>query len=57
VIISAFKEQLDKEAVDEVLTRLHFASDARAEQLDVQTLLMLSEAFRVKVLEAQDARE
>jgi 16S rRNA (adenine1518-N6/adenine1519-N6)-dimethyltransferase len=57
VIISAFKEQLEKEDVDEVLTRLRFGPDARAEQLDVETLLMLSEAFRIKVAEVQGTRE
>lgn len=57
VIVSAFKEQLEKEDVDEVLTRLRFGPDARAEQLDVETLLMLSEAFRIKVLQVRGTNE
>jgi 16S rRNA A1518/A1519 N6-dimethyltransferase RsmA/KsgA/DIM1 with predicted DNA glycosylase/AP lyase activity len=57
VIVSAFKEQLEKEDVDEVLTRLRFGPDARAEQLDVETLLMLSEAFRIKVSQVRGTNE
>jgi 16S rRNA (adenine1518-N6/adenine1519-N6)-dimethyltransferase len=57
VIVSAFKEQLEKEDVDEVLTRLRFGPDARAEQLDVETLLMLSEAFRIKMSQVRGTNE
>ncbi|HTN76697.1 MAG TPA: 16S rRNA (adenine(1518)-N(6)/adenine(1519)-N(6))-dimethyltransferase RsmA [Pirellulaceae bacterium] len=52
VVLSALKDRLDKPAVDEVLQQLGFGADARAEQLDVATLLTLSEALRQKVLSA-----
>lgn len=51
VVISAFKDQLEKSDVDEVLGRLGLGADARAEQLDIDRLLELTEAFRTKIRE------
>jgi len=48
VLLSAFKGRLEKPDVDEVLNAMGFAPDARAEQLDVETILALCEAFRAK---------
>lgn len=49
VTISAFKDKLDKAAVDEVLVAQQLGPDARAEQLDVDTMLRLCEALRAKL--------
>lgn len=49
VVLSAFKNQLDKPAVDEVLANLQLGSDARAEQLDVDTMLVLCDLLRAKL--------
>lgn len=51
VMISAFKDQLTKPQVDEVLQPLGHGPDARAEQLDVSAILKLCEAFRAKLAE------
>ncbi len=51
VVISAMKGKLDKPAVDEVLTGMQLESNARAEELDVATVMELSEAFRCRLLE------
>ena len=51
VVISAMKDKLDKAAVDEVLTGMKLGSNARAEELDVATVMELSEAFRCRLLE------
>jgi 16S rRNA (adenine1518-N6/adenine1519-N6)-dimethyltransferase len=49
VVISAFKDRLTKEAVDEVLASMGLGHDARAEQLDVETMLALSEKVRERL--------
>ena len=49
VAISAFKEQLSKSEVDEVLASQELHAQARTEQLSVERLLDLCEAFRAKV--------
>jgi 16S rRNA (adenine1518-N6/adenine1519-N6)-dimethyltransferase len=46
VLVSALAERLDKPAIDALLAEFNFPTDARAEQLDVQTLIALSEAVR-----------
>ena len=51
VAISAFKGQLEKAHVDEVLIALGHGPDARTEQLDVAAMHALSEAFRQKLIE------
>lgn len=51
VAVSAFKGQLQKPDVDDVLAKLNHGPDARSEQLDVAAMQQLSEAFRQKVIE------
>lgn len=48
VVLSAFKERLEKPDVDSILNNMGFAPDVRAEQLDVETILALCEALRAK---------
>ena len=45
-LISAVKNQLDKSAVDEILAKMDLGPTARAEQLDVERIMELCEAFR-----------
>jgi len=49
VVISAFKGRLNKAAVDDVLQRMQLGADARAEQLDVATMLKLCDLLREKL--------
>jgi 16S rRNA (adenine1518-N6/adenine1519-N6)-dimethyltransferase len=49
VILGAFKRHLSKADVDEILLQCELAADTRAEQLDVTTMLALSEAVRARV--------
>ncbi len=51
VAISAFKDQLSKPQVDEVLQEMALGADARTEQLDIQRMQTLCELFRQKVIE------
>jgi len=51
VAVSAFKNQLEKPDVDDVLSRLGYGADVRSEQLDIDSMLVLSEAFRQKVIQ------
>ena len=51
VAVSAFKGQLEKAHVDEVLVALGHGPDARTEQLDVTAMQTLSEGFRQKLIE------
>ena len=56
VAVAAFKGQLEKSEVDEVLGSMGFGADARTEQLDIATMQKLCEAFRQKLKsKAQDA--
>ncbi len=48
-LLGAFKNRLDKPAVDAVMDQLGFGPDTRAEQLDVETMIRLSEAMRQRV--------
>ena len=50
-IIAAMKQYLSKEEVDEVIAPMEFKSDTRTEQLDVATLLQLTELIRARVPE------
>ena len=50
VAVSAFKGQLSKPEVDEVLARLSINADARTEQLTMAELQTLCEAFRQQVI-------
>jgi 16S rRNA (adenine1518-N6/adenine1519-N6)-dimethyltransferase len=47
-IVAAFKGVLDKPEVDEILTEMQLGDDVRTEQLDVPTLLRLTELVRAK---------
>lgn len=47
-VVSAVKEHLTKEEIDEILGTLELGPDARTEQLDVPTLLRLTELVRAK---------
>lgn len=46
-LASAVKGQLDKQQVDEILAEMQLAANARAEELDVATMLELCERVRV----------
>jgi len=50
VAVAAFKGQLSKPQVDEVLTEAALKSDSRTEQLGVAELQSLSELFRQKLI-------
>jgi 16S rRNA (adenine1518-N6/adenine1519-N6)-dimethyltransferase len=50
VAVSAFKNQLTKAQVDEVLEAMSLGADARTEQLSVVQLQELSERFRQQVI-------
>lgn len=47
-VVAAMKKHLSKEEVDGVLDEMKFAPDTRTEQLDVPTLLKLTELIRAK---------
>jgi 16S rRNA (adenine1518-N6/adenine1519-N6)-dimethyltransferase len=49
VIISAFKNELGKSDVDEVLATTDFGPDQRAEQLSIDEMIALCDAFRSKL--------
>jgi 16S rRNA (adenine1518-N6/adenine1519-N6)-dimethyltransferase len=49
VVISAFKGRLEKAQVDEVLQQMELGPNCRAEELDVERLLDLCEAFRSRL--------
>ncbi|MCH8840078.1 MAG: ribosomal RNA small subunit methyltransferase A [Planctomycetes bacterium] len=47
-VVSALKQHLSKDQVDEILAQMELNPDARTEQLDVPTLLRLTELVRAK---------
>ncbi len=49
VIVSAFKKQLDKPAVDEIMQQMNLGPESRAEQLDVDRMLELSLRVRERL--------
>lgn len=49
-LVAAMQEHLDKPAVDEVLAPFQFPVDVRAEQLDLETIQKLCEAFRQRMV-------
>ena len=51
VAVSAFKDQLTKSDVDDVLAELGHGSDARTEQLNVEQMQLLCHAFRQKLID------
>jgi len=48
-VVAALKGHQSKEEVDEILAEMEFRPDARTEQLDVPTLLRLTELVRARV--------
>jgi 16S rRNA (adenine1518-N6/adenine1519-N6)-dimethyltransferase len=48
-LATSLKDRLEKPAIDDILASFAFPTDARAEQLDVQTLIALSETVRQKL--------
>lgn len=53
VLCSAFKNKLEKEAIDSVLSELNLRGEIRAEKLPVRTILALSEKFRKRLPESK----
>jgi 16S rRNA (adenine1518-N6/adenine1519-N6)-dimethyltransferase len=49
VLVSTYRDQLDKSAIDEILAPFHLPADARAEQLDVKTLIAISKAVKSRL--------
>jgi 16S rRNA (adenine1518-N6/adenine1519-N6)-dimethyltransferase len=49
VLVSTYREQLDKTAIDDILSQFELPPDARAEQLEVKTLIALSRAVRERL--------
>jgi 16S rRNA (adenine1518-N6/adenine1519-N6)-dimethyltransferase len=50
-VVAALKGVLDKAEVDEILAKMELSDDVRTEQLDVPTLLRLTELVRAKAPE------
>ena len=50
-VVAAMKQHLSKEEVDEVMAPMELQPDTRSEQLDVPTLLKLTEVIRARVPE------
>jgi 16S rRNA (adenine1518-N6/adenine1519-N6)-dimethyltransferase len=48
VLIAAYKERLDKSAIDAVMAQHNFGATTRAEELDVATILALCETLRAR---------
>jgi len=51
-LISAFKDKLDKTAVDEILASQSLAGNSRSEELDIDAMLALCEASRTRLGES-----
>jgi 16S rRNA (adenine1518-N6/adenine1519-N6)-dimethyltransferase len=54
VLITAFKKQLGKTVIDEVMAEMQLAANARAEELAVPTILTLSELIRGRLDAAEE---
>src|SRR5262245_17219861 len=52
VLVSTYKDRLDKEVIEEVLASFDLPHDARAEQLPVKTLIELSKAIQAQLATA-----
>lgn len=50
-LVASLKKEMDKGGVDEIMTAMNFVDDVRTEQLDVPTLLKLTEAVRARAPE------
>ena len=46
VMIAAYKDRLDKPAIDEIISTLQLGETARAEELNVEQMLALSELVK-----------
>jgi 16S rRNA (adenine1518-N6/adenine1519-N6)-dimethyltransferase len=55
VVISAFKDRLDKTRVDATLAKLGFGGDTRAEQLSVESLIAVAAALREETVLGRSA--
>jgi 16S rRNA (adenine1518-N6/adenine1519-N6)-dimethyltransferase len=53
VLITAFKKQLGKTQIDEVMTEMQLSPTSRAEELTVPTILTLSDLIRARVEAAE----
>lgn len=49
-LVSSMKEHLDKPGIDEVLVPFNYAVDVRAEQLSIEQIQQLCEAFRQRLV-------
>jgi 16S rRNA (adenine1518-N6/adenine1519-N6)-dimethyltransferase len=49
VLVHVLSDKLEKSQVDDTLAPFDFQTDTRAEQLDIETLQQLSEAFRTRM--------
>jgi 16S rRNA (adenine1518-N6/adenine1519-N6)-dimethyltransferase len=56
VLVSTYKDRLDKGSIDEILGSFSLPADARAEQLAVKTLIELSKAVQVRLQDRSDVR-
>jgi 16S rRNA (adenine1518-N6/adenine1519-N6)-dimethyltransferase len=50
-LVSAFKDRLTKDELDDAMAELELHGESRSEELDVETMLQLSEAVRRRVRE------
>ena len=49
VMLSAYKGQLDKPAVDQIMEQHQMAHDVRTEQLGIETMLELCDTVRARI--------
>jgi 16S rRNA (adenine1518-N6/adenine1519-N6)-dimethyltransferase len=49
-LVGAYKHELEKPVIDAILAQQELGAEARAEQLDVDQLLRLSEAIRTAIV-------
>jgi 16S rRNA (adenine1518-N6/adenine1519-N6)-dimethyltransferase len=54
VLVASFKDRLSKSDVDEILTQMQFGPTVRAEQLEVEQFLALSELVRTRLANSPD---
>jgi 16S rRNA (adenine1518-N6/adenine1519-N6)-dimethyltransferase len=52
-VVHALSDRMEKNVVDEVLDPFGFPNDIRAEQLDVETLIALADAFQTRLIDGQ----
>jgi 16S rRNA (adenine1518-N6/adenine1519-N6)-dimethyltransferase len=54
-LVSAFKDRLSKEEADQSMAALELHGESRAEELEVKTMLALSETVRRRLIEKEGA--